>query len=91
MSLIEGKYFIEIEKNNSGYKKIAIRIDNKPTIYGVYGVIPEPKLIIEQMKKGRIVYTRYAKYPNGKNIDNEINLDGFTKAFNEMLLQYSKL
>lgn len=72
--------------------KSAVKIDNNPAIYGVEGSFGlSASKIIEQMKKGLSIYTRYRKWPNDYNIDNEYSLKGFTYQFEQMKKRYSQL
>lgn len=89
--LINGKYSVTVGSNHYPRSQGGLRIDNSSAIYGYEGELPKPLSIIENLKKGKVAYTRYQEWPYQRNIDSEISLDGFTDRFNEMLKRYKEL
>lgn len=69
----------------------AVKIDNNATFYGHEGVSNTPIKVIEQMKKGKITYTRYREWPYDFNKDGEVNLEGFSEAIIELREKFKKL
>ena len=89
--LINGRYSVSVGSDHYPRSKGGLRIDNSSAIYGYEGELPKPLNIIERLKKGKVAYTRYQKWPYEYNKDGEVSLKGFTKKFNEMLKQYKEL
>ena len=89
--LINGRYSVSIGSNHYPRSKGGLRIDNSSAIYGYEGEFSKSLSIIERLKKGKVAYTRYQKWPYEYNKDGEVSLKDFTKQFNEMLKQYRKL
>lgn len=91
VGIINGRYSVYIGSNHYPGSLSAIKVDSSETIYGYEGLINKPIVVIEQMKKGKIAYTRYKKWPYDLNRDNEVDLSGFTQQFIEMLKRYKSL
>lgn len=91
VSLIDGKYGVYIGRNHFPRTQSAIRVDGNVPIYGYEGISKSPKIVIEQMKKGKTAYTRYQEWPYKYNQDGEADLTGFAESFNKMLEQYKAL
>lgn len=91
VNIINGKYSVYVGGNHYPRTQSAIKIDDNNPIYGYEGSSQAPQKVIEQMKNGRIAYTRYKEWPYEYNKDGEVDLIGFTEAFNQMLEEYKKL
>lgn len=91
VTLIDGSYGVYVGGNHFPNTTSAIKVDNNPTIYGYEGVSKTPLKVIEQMKRGKVAYTRYKEWPYEYNKDGEVELDGFAKKFEEMTSQYKEL
>ncbi len=89
--LINGRYSVSVGSDHYPGSKGGLRIDNSSAIYGYEGEFSKSLSIIERLKKGKVAYTRYQKWPYEYNKDGEVSLKDFTKQFNEMLKQYRKL
>lgn len=89
--LKDGTYAVSVGKHHYPKSKSAIKIDNNATIYGYEGISESPKKVIEQLKKGKKVFTRYQEWPYRQNLDREIDLTGFPGKFEEMLELYRQL
>lgn len=89
--LKDGTYAVSVGKRHYPRSKSAIKIDNNATIYGYEGILESPKKVIEQLKQGKKVFTRYQEWPYQHNRDSEINLTGFPEKFEEMLELYRRL
>lgn len=85
------KYAVWVGRNHYPNTQSAIKIDNNATIYGHEGDSNTPLKVIEQMKKGKVAYTRYKEWPYLSNKDNEAGLEGFSEALDEMKTKYSVL
>lgn len=91
VTLIDGRYGVYIGRGHFPRTSSAIKIDENAPISGYEGVSKTPMKVIEQMKKGKIAYTRYKEWPYEYNKDGEVELEGFAKKFEEMKLQYKSL
>lgn len=91
IAIINGEQNIYIGNNHYPGKKTAVKIDNGITYYGKEGYFYNSKVIIEDMKKGNVIYTRYVEWPYEYNVDSEISLIGFTKALNNLRHRYSEI
>ncbi|WP_180004833.1 MULTISPECIES: hypothetical protein [unclassified Acinetobacter] len=91
VSIFDGRYSVYIGRNHFPRTQSAIKIDNNAPIYGYEGSSNTPQKVIEQMKKGKVAYTRYKEWPYEYNQDGETDLTGFTEKYNEMLEEYKKL
>lgn len=91
VSLSNGRYFITIGTNHFPRSRSALKVDKNQTIYGHEGSIKNPVIVIEQLKKGSIAYTRFMKWPYEYNQDGEVDLTDFNENFNEMKRQYNAL
>lgn len=91
VSIFDGRYSVYIGRNHFPRTQSAIKIDNNAPIYGYEGSSNTPQKVIEQMKKGKVAYTRYKEWPCEYNQDGETDLTGFTEKYNEMLEEYKKL
>lgn len=89
--LINGSYSVSVGTDHYPRTTAGLRIDSSPAIYGYEGDLPKPLSIIERLKKGKVAYTRYQKWPYQYNKDGEVSLLEFTEQFNEMLKQYKNL
>jgi len=89
--LKDGDYAVLVGKRHFPRSKSAIKIDNNATIYGSEGISQSPNKVIEQLKRGKKVFTRYQEWPYEYNRDNEIDLRGFPEKFEEMLKLYKQL
>ncbi|WP_174492711.1 hypothetical protein [Acinetobacter sp. Marseille-Q1623] len=91
--LLNGRYMVSVGRDHYPNSKASLKIDNNSTLTANKGMfISNANFIIDQMKKGEVVYTRYVEWPyQYKNSDNESKLHGFTKKFNEMLESYKQL
>lgn len=89
--LKDGTYAVSVGKRHYPRSKSAIKIDNHATIYGYEGILESPKKVIEQLKQGKKVFTRYQEWPYQHNRDSEIDLTGFPEKFEEMLELYRRL
>lgn len=72
-------------------KSSAIKVDSNKTLYGVEGIFKNNNLILNQLMKGKVAYTRYVRWPYEYNVDSEISLDGFTEAYEDLRMRYSQL
>jgi hypothetical protein len=91
VGIVNGNYSVYVGGDHYPNTASAIKIDNNPAIYGFEGHSKTPLKVIEQMKKGRIAYTRYKKWPYEYNRDGEVDLSGFTLKFNELVQRYKSL
>ena len=70
----------------------SLKIDKNATLNAKEGKFFSNTLsIINQLKNGKVAYTRYKKWPYEYNVDNEVELEGFKKSFDEMIAAYKKL
>lgn len=89
--LKDGDYAVSVGKRHYPRSKSAIKIDNNPTIYGYEGISEFPEKVIKQLKQGKKVFTRYQEWPYEHNRDDEVDLNGFSEKFEEMLKLYKQL
>ena len=89
--LTNGRYSVSVGSDHYPGSQGGLKIDNSSAIYGYEGEFPKPSSVIERLKKGKVAYTRYKKWPYEYNKDGEVSLEDFTKKFNEMLKQYKNL
>lgn len=91
VGIINGNYSVYIGHKHYPNTTSAIKVDGNDAIYGYEGHSKLPVKVIEQMKRGKIAYTRYKEWPYEYNRDREIDLTGFTFKFNEMVQRYRNL
>lgn len=91
VTIINGRYGVYIGRKHFPRTQSAIKIDENAPIYGYEGISNTPQKAIEQMKNGKVAYTRYKEWPYEYNKDGEVDLVGFKEAFNQMLEEYKKL
>jgi hypothetical protein len=91
VGILNGAYTVYVGGDHYPNTSSAIKIDNNETIYGYEGHSRTPAKVIEQMKKGKVAYTRYKKWPYEYNRDSEVDLAGFTIKFNELSKRYRNL
>ena len=89
--LTNGRYSVSVGSDHYPRSQGGLKIDNNSAIYGYEGELSKPLSVIERLKKGKVAYTRYKKWPYEYNKDGEVSLEDFTKKFNEMLKQYKNL
>lgn len=89
--LTNGRYSVSVGSDHYPGSQGGLKIDNSSVIYRYEGEFPKPSSVIERLKKGKVAYTRYKKWPYEYNKDGEVSLEDFTKKFNEMLKQYNNL
>lgn len=89
--LCNGVYFISVGPHDFSTSEIFLKIDETRALHTKKPVFSNALWIINNLKKGKIVYTRYKRFPNQDNIDDEIDLSGFSKKFDEMLKRYKQL
>lgn len=89
--LIDGKYSLRVGLNHYPRTRAGFRVDNGKSIYGYEGDFSNSSALLNQLKKGKFVYTRYQKWPYLSNIDKKTDLDGFNENFKEMLHKYKEL
>lgn len=91
VGIYNGQHTVYIGRDHYPRSQSAIKIDDNAPVYGYEGSSNTPKKLIEQMKKGRVAYTRYKEWPYDYNQDGETDLTGFTEKYNEMLEKYKTL
>lgn len=91
--LFNGSYLVSVGREHYPNSKASIKIDDNATMTATNGMFNKTSsVIISQLKKGKVAYTRYYEWPyQYKTIDNESKLEGFSNTFNEMLEAYRKL
>jgi len=91
VSIFDGRHSVYIGQDHFPRSQSAIKIDNNTPVYGYEGSSNTPQKVIEQMKKGKVAYTRYKEWPYEYNQDGETDLTGFAEKYEEMLKEYQKL
>lgn len=91
VGVYNGQHSVYVGRDHYPRSRSAIKIDNNVPVYGYEGSSHTPQKVIEQMKKGKVAYTRYQEWPYEYNQDGEVDLTGFTEKYNEMLEEYKKL
>ena len=91
VSVINGNYLVKVGSNHFPSSNSALKVDSNETLYGTEGSIKNPRKAIEQMKSGKIAYTRFKEWPYQSNKDDEEPLDNFKDAFDQMMIEYKTL
>lgn len=91
VAIINGYHNVYVGRDHYPGTLSAVKIDGNKPFYGKEGMIQNPKLVIEQMKRGKVAYTRYKEWPYEYNKDNQSDLSGFTLKWVEMQNRYKKL
>ena len=91
VSVINGNYLVMVGSNHFPSSNSALKVDSNETLYGTEGSIKNPRKAIEQLKSGKIAYTRFKEWPYQSNIDDEEPLDNFKEAFDQMMIEYKTL
>lgn len=96
MVFVEGKdkYVVSVGSHHFPGTSVAVRIDENAAIKGgVDGDFSgtEASGIINQLKSGKKITTRYRKFPNEYNTDETIEIYGFKEAFQYINWAFSKI
>ncbi|MHA5056430.1 hypothetical protein ACX2CK_06530 [Acinetobacter schindleri] len=91
VGIFDGQHSVYVGRDHYPRSQSAIKVDSNAPIYGYEGSSDTPKKVIEQMKKGKVAYTRYREWPYNYNQDGEVDLTGFAEKYNEMLEKYREL
>lgn len=87
---VNHQYIVNIGEKQLKNNPVFIHIDNKEILQEREGLFRNSSELIKQFKRGNYAFTRF--YNNKKQlIENKVSLDGFTDAFNDMEVQFSKL
>lgn len=89
--IIDGRYNVHVGRNHFPRSKSIIKIDDHAPIYGYEGTSNTPQKAIEQMKKGKVAYTRYKEWPYEYDRDSDVDLTGFSEKYEQMLEEYKQL
>ncbi len=84
-------YSVSIGGKHQKNSMTQIRIDKGEVIEAREGLYRDAMPVIDQLKRGYNVFSRYKLQDKGSNVDRKVSLMGFTDAFNDMQLQYRKL
>ncbi|MFW1850310.1 hypothetical protein ACG9XR_07005 [Acinetobacter guillouiae] len=89
---LNGVFGVVVGGNHFPSSTGSLKIDKNATLNAKEGKFFSNTLsIINQLKNGKVAYTRYKKWPYEYNVDNEVELEGFKKSFDEMIAAYKKL
>ena len=91
VGIYNGQHSVYVGRDHYPRSQSVIKIDSNTPIYGYEGSSSTPQKAIEQMKRGKIAYTRYKEWPYDYHQDGEVDLTGFTEKYNEMMEEYKKL
>ena len=91
VGIYNGQHSVYVGRDHYPRSQSVIKIDSNTPIYGYEGSSSTPQKAIEQMKRGKVAYTRYKEWPYDYNQDGEVDLTGFTEKYNEMMEEYKKL
>ena len=69
----------------------SLRIDGNKVVKAQEGLYRDATPIIDQMKRGYYLFTRYHTQDKANTIENKISLMGLTDAYNDMQIRYRKL
>ncbi|WP_336957534.1 hypothetical protein [Acinetobacter johnsonii] len=89
--IIDGRYSVHVGRNHFPRSQSIIKIDDHTPIYGYEGSSNTPQKAIEQMKRGKVAYTRYKEWPYTYDRDSEVDLTGFSEKYEQMLEEYKQL
>lgn len=89
--ILNGKTFIMIGGEHFPRSHSAIRIDNNKTEYGIEGIFGNNNRILNQMLRGNVLDFRFVEWPRNYNVDNSIELKGFTDAYHNLKTKYQVL
>lgn len=89
--ILNGRKHVWIIGADYPSKQSAIKIDTNKTIFGTEGKFLNNSIIINQLLNGNTANIRYVQWPYRYNVDDEIDLNGFRSAYEEMLKEYAKL
>lgn len=88
-----GGYRVSVGGETYPGSEVAVRIDGAPAITGSKEIFggPNADKIIEGLKAGKQVTTRYVRWPAGTNKDDTFQLVGFNEAFSYINWALSKI
>lgn len=89
--ILNGKTFIQIGANHFPHESSAIKIDNNRTIYGKEGIFRNNNQILNEMLSGKKAAIRFVEWPKSYNIDDEIDLIGFSEAYQKLKMDYRNI
>ena len=84
-------YSVSIGGKHQKNTMTQIRIDTGEVMEAREGLYRDAMPVIDQMKRGYNLFSRYKSQDKGSNVDRKVSLMGFTDAFNDMQLQYRRL
>lgn len=84
-------YSVSIGGKHQKNSMTKIRIDEGEVIGAREGLYRDAMPVIDQMKRGYHLFTRYTSQDKGTNVESKVSLMGFTEAFNDMQMQYRKI
>ncbi len=91
VALINGGQHVYVGRNHYPRSQSAIKVDGNQTIRGDEGVSQSPQKVINQLRSGKVAYTRYVEWPYNYNADGEVDLSNFNQKYNDMLEKYRNL
>ena len=87
---VNQQYIVNIGEKHLKDNPAFVYVDNNEILQEREGLFRNGSELINQFKRGNFAFTRFQN--NKKQlIENKISLDGFTDAFNDMEVQFSKL
>ena len=89
--ILNNKTFIMIGGNHFPHTQSAIKVDDNQTEYGKEGIFKNNNLILSQMLKGQRLAFRFVEWPRNYNVDETIELKGFTDAYHKLKLDYQNI
>lgn len=84
-------YSVSIGENHTKNTFTSVRVDDNKTEEAREGLFRNASSLIQQLKQGKNVYTRYKQGSSGKELDAKVSLVGFTAAYTDMQNQFERL
>lgn len=88
---INNNYSVNVGSKHLNGSFSSLRIDDNKVIKAKEGLYRNGMPIIEQMKRGYYLFSRYQIQDKGTTLENKVSLMGFTDAYNDMQIRYRKL
>jgi hypothetical protein len=88
---LNDSYSLSVGGKHQKNSMTSIRIDEGSIVQAREGLYRDALPVIEQMKRGYYIFSRYKGQEKDIDVENKVSLMGFTDAFNDMQLQYRKL
>lgn len=87
---LNNEYSVSIGESHQNNAMVEARVDKQSTLQAREGLYRDASRLIDQMKRGSYIFTRYKKSSEKDYIESKTSLVGFTSAFQDLQLQFNQ-